>query len=198
MKVCQWWLHPEFAPSLKTACYRAWNEETDDKLLPHALGNTVSHDGMNHDGKESQRQISVYTPSTTRCIQNHNMDRLSSFCTRTSKTFCASVWGKFQEHKNRNNNLRTRAASANCKHQKSVFAPSASLKSLCRTRGAPHLKPNFPFTDRVPSSRNNLTKCDQVQRINRNILSQKVRDFSYTSRGGFMGVGQWVDVRAQL
>lgn len=54
-----------------------------------------------------------------------------------------------------------------------TFNPSAFLKTLCRTRGASRLKPNFPFTDRVPSSRNYL-----VQRINRNVLIQDSDFFS--------------------
>lgn len=33
--------------------FRASNGEADDKLLPHAPGNTVSHDGLNHDSRES-------------------------------------------------------------------------------------------------------------------------------------------------
>lgn len=56
--------------------------------------------------------------------------------------------------------------TAVCKHQTSN--PSTFFKTICKTRRAPHLKPNFPFTDRVPNSRNYL-----VQGIDRNILIQE-------------------------
>lgn len=89
-------------------------------------------------------------------------------------------------HRNRNSRISSKSVSCtDCKHQTSKSSTLAFLKALCETRGAPHLKPNFPFTDRVPSSRNYLANCDLVQRINRNILFQKSGSFFFTSRGWF-------------
>lgn len=85
---------------------------------------------------------------------------------------------EFLHMKSRNSSLRSKVTqTVNIKTSKPF--PSAFLKTLCNTRGAPHLKPNFPFTDRVPSSRNYLANCDQVQRIKRNILFQKSDFFSF-------------------
>lgn len=108
------------------------------------------------------------------------------------QSVCVAVQSKFL-HMNRNSSLNIKAVSStDCKHQTSKSSPSAFLKTLCKAWGPPHLKPNFPFTDRVPNSRNYLAKCDRVQRINTNILFQESDVFFFfTSRGWFRRPTSW-------
>lgn len=151
---------------VKTACYRAWNEEeTDDKLLSHALGSTVSHDGMNHDGQESLSKKACFTATiwldtliwaswsagSKKNPQNDVwlMNRYSLFSftgqyplirSETHTCMCFDLdlihWHEQAQQPTISKCCRLQISNLQ------VF-PSAFLKTLWKTRGAAHLKPNF-------------------------------------------------------
>lgn len=131
--------------------------------------------------------------NTTRCIHNHNMDSSGSLFRRChwilgvlecgyTKCMCFSK-SAFPRINRNSSQSRKAASSTECKHQTSKSFPSAFLKTLCRTRGPPHLKPNFLFTDRVPG----ITWRAAIRsRGLAGIFSSKSQTvFFFTSRGWF-------------